>query len=167
MPRPITRSQLLAEIDKERPALEKQIASLTPGQIADPGTVGEWSVKDVLAHLIEWEQMVIGWVTAGQRGETPAVPAPGYKWSETPALNQHIYEKHRDRPLQEVLDQFHTSHRQILDLLLSLSDEDLTTPRRYPWTRDNALLTYFVSATSSHYRWARTEIRKGLKAKNG
>jgi hypothetical protein len=47
-----------------------------------PGIVGEWSAKDVLAHLTEWEQMVLGWYHAGLAGETPALPAPGFKWSE-------------------------------------------------------------------------------------
>ena len=88
MPRPTSKTDLLAAIEKERSALETYLETLTLEQMTDPGIVGEWSVKDVLAHLIEWEQMVLGWHAAGLRGETPELPAPGFKWNQTPALNQ-------------------------------------------------------------------------------
>ena len=131
----------------------------------EPGVVGEWSAKDVLAHLIEWEQMCLGWYRAGLRGEVLETPAPGYRWNQTPELNQMIYEKHRDRSLDEVLAQFGASHREILGVIQGLSDEELFTAGRYAWTKKLTMGTYFVSATSSHYLWARKEIRKGLKAK--
>jgi len=164
MPRPFTKAQILAESQKEHDALEQLLTTLTPEQIIQPGALGAWSVKDVLAHLYEWEQMALGWLAAGQRGETPHVPAEGYKWSQLPALNQAIYEKHRDRPLDEMLNLFRASYNQITAAIENLSEEELFTPGRFPWMNKNALAAYFVSATSSHYRWARTEIRKGLKA---
>jgi uncharacterized protein (TIGR03083 family) len=165
MPRPTSKDDLLIAINKERPALEELLETLTPAQMTEPGLVGDWSAKDVLAHLSEWEQMVLGWHAAGLRGEIPELPAPGFKWSQTPQLNQQIYEKHRDRPLDEVLDQFQASYREILGIIQGLSNEDLFTSGRYAWTKKNTLGAYMVSATSSHYLWARKEIRKGLRAK--
>ena len=164
MPRPTSKDDLLAAIDKERGALEALLETLTPEQMVDPGVVGEWAVKDVLAHLIEWEQMCLGWHRAGIRGDIPGMPAPGYKWNQTPDLNQMIYEKHKERPLDDVLAQFASSHQEILGVIEGLSNEELFTAGRYAWSRKNTIGTYFVSATSSHYMWARQEIRKGFKA---
>ena len=165
MPRPTSKKDLLAAIEKERGALETFLETLTPEQMNEPGVVGEWSVKDVLSHVIEWEQMCLGWYKAGLRGEVPALPALGFKWNQTPQLNQHIFEKHRDRSLDDVLTQFHASHREILGVIQGLSNEALFTAGHYAWTNKNTLGTYMVSATSSHYLWARKEIRKGFKAK--
>ncbi len=165
MPRPTSKNDLLAAIEKERGALETFLETLTPEQMTEPGIVGEWSTKDMLAHLIEWEQMVLGWHAAGLRGETPEIPAPGFKWNQTPQLNQHIYEKHRDRALDEVLEQFQASHLEILGVIQDLSNEKLFTAGHFAWTKKNTLGTYMVSATSSHYLWARKEIRKGFRAK--
>lgn len=164
MPKPTTKAEILSESRKEHDALKQLLATLTPEHMVQPGIVGEWSVKDVLAHLTEWEQMVLGWYHAGQAGETPALPAAGFKWSELPALNQVIYEKYRDRSLPDVLDAFGASYRQITAWVESLSEEDLFTPGRYAWAKTNALASYVISCTSSHYHWARTEIRKGLRA---
>jgi uncharacterized protein (TIGR03083 family) len=164
MPRPTSKADLLAAIDKERGALEALLETLTPEQMAAPGIVGDWSAKDVLAHLIEWEQMVLSWHRAGLQGETPEMPAPGLKWNQTPELNQMIYEKHKTRPLDDVMAQFASSHQEILSVIQELSNEDLFTAGRYAWTKKNTAGTYLISATSSHYLWARKEIRKGLKA---
>ena len=165
MPRPTNKQDLLAAIEKERGALETFLETLTPKQMTEPGIVGEWSVKDVLAHLTEWEQMCLGWHKAGLRGEIPPLPAPGFKWNQTPQLNQQIYEKYRERPLNETLTQFRASHREIFKVIQGLSNEALFTSGHYAWTKKNTLGTYMVSATSSHYLWARKEIRKGFMAK--
>jgi hypothetical protein len=104
--------------------------------------------------------MALGWYAAGLRGEVPEVPAPGYKWNQTPQLNRAIFEKHRGRPLDEVVADVRASRREILGVIESLSDADLFAPGRFAWTRNNTLGAYFVSATSSHYLWARTRIAR-------
>lgn len=164
MPRPGTKKQLLETIEVEHNALEGLLAGLSAVQITQPGVVGEWSVKDVLAHLLEWQQMVLSWHSAGLKGKVPAVPAEGLNWAQIPLLNQQIYEKHRKRPLADIQKEFKASHRKMLSTIQGLSDEELFTRGRYTWTKNNTLGTYFVSSTSSHYLWARTNIKKGLKA---
>ncbi|MBN1453868.1 MAG: ClbS/DfsB family four-helix bundle protein [Anaerolineales bacterium] len=163
MPRPHTKPSILAESRKEHEALEEFLFALAPEQMTEPGMLGEWSVKDVLAHLYEWEQMVLGWLAASQRGESPHVPAEGYKWSQLPALNEMIQEKHSRRTLDELLPMFRNSYEQVMATIENLSEEDLLTPGLYPWMNKNTLAAYFVSCTSSHYRWARKEMKKGLK----
>ena len=165
MPRPASKDDLLAAIEKERTALEAYLDGLTETQMTEPDLVGEWAAKDVLAHLIEWEQMCLSWYQAGLRGETPELPAPGYKWNQTPALNQMIFEKHRDRPLADILAEFNASHQEIMQIITELNNTQLFTAEQYPWTKKNTLGAYFVSATSSHYLWARKEIQKGFRAK--
>jgi uncharacterized protein (TIGR03083 family) len=164
MPRPTTKALLLSESGKERTALDAYLAELSPEQMLQAGIVGEWTVKDVLAHLYEWEQMVLGWLAAGQRGETPYVPAEGYNWGQLPALNEEIRRKHQVRSLEEVLALYRESYREITEAMQGLPEETLFTRGLYPWMNKNALAAYFTSATGSHYRWARKELRKGFRA---
>jgi uncharacterized protein (TIGR03083 family) len=167
MPRPTTKNALLDAIEIERSALEALLASLSPEQMTEPGTVGEWSVKDVLAHLIEWEQMVLRWHSAGRRGKVPVTPSEEFNWAQLPQLNRQIFEKHHDRPLADVQREFKTSFKKILKTIQGLSNADLFSHGRFAWTKNNTLGAYFVSNTSSHYHWATTTIKKGLKAKKG
>ncbi|MBN2117151.1 MAG: ClbS/DfsB family four-helix bundle protein [Anaerolineales bacterium] len=164
MPRPATKKQLLEAVEVEHKALEGLLAGLSPAQMTQPGVVGEWSVKDVLAHLFEWQRMVLKWHTAGLQGKVIPIPAEGLNWAQIPLLNQRIYKTYRDMPLADVQKNFKASHKKMLKTIQGLSEEELFTRGYYAWTKNNTLGTYFVSSTSSHYNWARMNIKKGLKA---
>jgi hypothetical protein len=73
MPKPTTKIQITEAAQKERAALEQLLAEMTPKQMAQPNLIGEWAVKDVLAHLVEWEVMVMKWYSdMGGQGCTRA-----------------------------------------------------------------------------------------------
>jgi hypothetical protein len=165
MPKPTSKEQMLEEIDKERNALEEFLFTLTPGEKIQPNALGMWSVKDVMAHLLEWEQMLLGWYKAGLRGKLPEKPAPGFKWNQLPELHQQIYEKYCGQSLPEVQRQFRASYRQIMKTLHGLPEEDIFMPKRFAWTEKHALLAFILPNTSSHYRWARTEMQKAMRRK--
>lgn len=165
MAKPASKGQLLADIQSERETLEQFLRGLSEEQLTAPGTVGEWSAKDVMAHLAEWEGMFLAWYAAGKRGEAPHTPAPGFTWGQLPALNQQIYEKHRERSLQEVQQLFTDSHQAMLNAIQSMSVEELFTPGYYAWTKKHALAAYITPNTSRHYRWAITEMRKRFKSR--
>ena len=115
MPRPHTKELLLSESHQEREKLEKFLTTLTPDQMIQSDIVAEWSIKDVLAHLYEWEQMVLRWLAAGQRGKTAHVPAEGNKWNQLPALNEEIRQKYLRRSLDEVQAMFKESYHKTME----------------------------------------------------
>lgn len=161
MPRPLNKTQLLAVAHKEFHKLETYLSSLSPEQMK-ASNAPQKSVKDILAHLYEWQQMFFIWYAAGLRAEMPDVPAPGYKWSQLPALNQAIYEKYNHLSLDDALTWFRASHAKTMQFIESLSDGELTTPGLYPWMNRNTLLANLNSTTGSHYVWAVKEIKKFL-----
>ncbi|NOT09446.1 MAG: ClbS/DfsB family four-helix bundle protein [Gemmatimonadales bacterium] len=158
----LRRQELLVEIHRERAALDAAFAGLTPRQMTTAGvTHGGWSVKDVLAHLVAWQQMNLDWYAAGLRGEKPAMPAPGYTLRELPRLNEAIYRKHHRRSLQSVLRDYKAHHDRVVALITSLPDSDLITLGRFSWTGPSWTLSdYLRASTAAHYLWARTRIRR-------
>jgi hypothetical protein len=163
MSRPLNKTQLLSAIDKEYTALEKFLAPLTPEQLAFAPAPGAWAVKDILAHLYEWQQMFFRWYETGLRGEMPATPAPGYKWSQLPALNRAIYEKYCSLTPQEALCLFRESHQKTVQFIETLPEADLTTPGLHKWMNQNALMAYLNANTAAHYAWALKDAKKALK----
>jgi hypothetical protein len=162
MGRRLRKHDLLAEIRIERAALDDTLALLTSRQMTRSGvTRGGWSVKDVLAHLVEWQQMNLGWYAAGRRGEHPAMPAPGFTLRELPRLNEMIYRKHHRRSLQAVVRDYRSYHERVVALINALPDEDLVTLGRFSWTGPSWTLSdYLRASTAAHYLWARTRIRR-------
>lgn len=146
MPKATTKNQLIKNVQKERLALEKLLAALTPEQMTQAKAEGEWSTKDVLAHLVEWETMVMKWYAAGVKGKTPAVPSEEFNWGQLPQLNHTNYLKYRNKPLEQVQREFKASYKKILQIIESIPEKELFTRGQYPWIRNNLL------ATTAHYR---------------
>ena len=165
MTKSTTKIELLKQIRVERERLEKTLSSVGDEQMEEPGVAGEWSVKDVLAHLFDWEQRFLGWYEAGLRGEVPHLPAPGFNWRQLPLLNQQIYEKYHAHPLSDVKIEFANSYQRILEKAQAIPEEEMFTRSLYAWMGPSWSLADFIAAsTSSHYRWARTLIRRWTKS---
>ena len=162
MGRRLRQKELLEEIQLERKMLDEALASIPARLMTNAGvTRGGWSVKDILAHLVEWQQMNLDWYAAGLRGEKPAIPAPGFTLRKLPRLNEMIYRKHHRRLLQAVLDDYRSHHERIVALIKTLSDADLITLERFSWTGLSWTLSdYLRASTAAHYLWARTRIRR-------
>lgn len=163
MSRPTTKAELLATAEAEFDRLWTAVDSVPVAAREIPGACEEWSVKDLLAHLLVWQQMTLEWERVGSSGAMPEIPAPGYSFTETPALNEVIYTEHQADPWAAVVAGLRASHEQTLTVIDGYGD-DLFAKAQYPWTRSTSVGAYFVSATSSHYAWASKLIRKWVKA---
>lgn len=154
-----TKEELLESISTTRKQLEKKFSKLTLEQMVWPGSMDNWSVKDILAHLVDWEQRFIGWYKIGLKGEIPETPAPGMTWRDLPKLNQEGYELHKDETLEEVLNRFQNSYRETYELIEGMTEQEIFAVKYYDWTGESSLLPWIVANTSSHYNWARRNIR--------
>ena len=160
-----TKQELLDAIEEEYRLLRESFAGMSTAEMETPGVCHQWSTKDVLAHLVEWKKMFLGWYEEGVRGGTPRVPSADFKWNQTPALNDRIFHKWRAVKLDVVLAEQLATHEIMLKLARSLSEEDLFRKQLYPWMGTLPLSRWIAAQTSSHYRWARTRIRKARKAR--
>jgi hypothetical protein len=160
MPIAKTKMELLEAIEAEHRSLNKCIEMLSVEERELPGVCHEWSAKDVMAHLVEWKKMFLGWYEEGLQGRNPITPAKDLKWTQTPALNDRIYRKWKGERWEVILAEFESTYAQMLKLAHSISEEELFRKQLYPWLRVWPLSRWIAAQTSSHYRWARTRIRK-------
>jgi hypothetical protein len=155
-----TKQQLLDEISKEKLVLDNTISILKPKNLAKRGACEDWSVKDIVCHLAEWQAMVLKWHEEGKKGNTPEVPKEGYKWSQLPELNNTIYIKYKDYSWEEAKLFFKRTEKKVMELINESDEETLLKPGLYPWMNNNTLIAYLGSCTSSHYKWASGLIKK-------
>lgn len=159
-----SKPQLLQDVESEFHTLRALLLSIPRTSYREPDVWGEgWTIHDLVAHLAEWHCLFLGWYNDGLRGLIPEMPAAGFRWSETPKLNRHIWLKHRDRSTDAVWKELETSHARILELVRELSQEELLGRGHFPWTRSNGLVTYLGANTASHYRFAMKVLRRWLK----
>jgi hypothetical protein len=156
-----SKEALRQDVRAEHDALVALLGQIPEERHSEPGVWGDgWSLTDLVAHLAEWQTMFLGWYEAGQGGAVVELPAPGYKWNETPRLNRAIREKHRAQSAGSVRAHFDRGYERILALLDGVSQAELLSPGHFRWTGRNALATYLGANSASHYRFARKVIER-------
>jgi hypothetical protein len=55
----MTKEQLLKKLDAAWTDFNESFAGLTEPQILEPGVTGNWSVKDIIAHVTWWDEEAI------------------------------------------------------------------------------------------------------------
>lgn len=160
----MTKAKIMNLIQSERESLERVLAGLSEEQMTQPGVESSWSVKDIMAHITDWEQRMVGWIEDSLRGEVPQRPAPGMTWDDLDRLNEQIYLLNRDRDLRDVLADFHRSYEGALVTVEALTEEDLIDPQRFAWREGTPLWHMVAGNTWEHYQEHREPIEKWLKS---
>lgn len=160
----MTKEDLLKSIRAEHKRLEDNIAGLSEAQLSSPGVAGIWSIKDILAHLTDWEQRFLRWYRKGRSGQIPQLPEPGMTWRDMHRLNNLRYEYFMDWRLEEVLTAYRESYESIYLTIEQMTPEEIFTRGYYAWTENANLARFIIANTSNHYLWAKTLIRKWRKA---
>ena len=166
MPRPISKDELLIQSKKNFSNLFDLIKKL-PKEKQEMNFLFEdrdKNIRDVLGHLHEWHLMMLEWYKTGMNNEKQYIPAKGFTWKTTPALNILIWKKYQNIDLETVEKKLIESHKHLNALINSHSNEELFTKSYYPWTKTTSLGSYFISSTSSHYDWAVKKIKKHVKS---
>ena len=166
MPNPKTKERMIESLQAERRRLEQNLAQIPAEAMSEPGVVAESSVKDVLAHLADWEAHMPLWMAAARRGDPVAEIEPGLTWKQFEEFNQRIHARHRDQALGEVLAYFHETHRQFMEMVEAMPEDEMLEPGRYAFIGKGAVYNW-LAAYAAHDRWAKTHIRKWLKTKEG
>jgi uncharacterized protein (TIGR03083 family) len=125
---------------EEHARLEALLTSFSDEELVQPGRFGEWSVKDMLAHITFWEQRLIAYVN----GATESLVQPDEdEQAAIDRINAGVLAANRARPLAEIRAAFDASYQQTLALAESLSAEDLA---------NEALYGLLAGDTFEHYR---------------
>ncbi len=162
MPIPKTRSELLDQLQSsfENLKVELDSAGVSAGKII---CVDDWTTKDLLAVRAWWTEAVVAWIAAGQRGEAPVTPAEGFKWNETPSLNQAIIKKCRRESYRAVRGRLQSGYEEVLNVIRSLDDQELLDTGAFEWAGKHPISRWLSLNTVRQYVTARTYLRRALK----
>ncbi len=121
------------------------------------------NLRDVLIHLYEWHKLLLDWVNSNMAGvKKPFIPKP-YTFKTYGDMNLEFWKKNQGTTLEEAKNLLEESHSKTLDMVESLSDEQLFAKGLYKWTGTTTIGSYCASSMSSHYEWALKKIRAHKK----
>jgi uncharacterized protein (TIGR03083 family) len=135
--------------------MELLLARLSVAEINQPGAVGVWSVKDVLAHIGFWERYAANIIRDAMRGSTPVLVAD----DETERNNASVVAQYYQRSLAAVIADWQQAREDLLDAIEDLEDEDLNDPDRFPWSAGRSLLDRIGDNSFEHEQEHIEQIR--------
>lgn len=153
---PRNKAELVERMEQAYSALMQTIDQVSDAELTSPGPEG-WSAKDHLAHLAVWELGMVALLQRQPRFAAMGVDESTYLNEEMDDLNRIFYQRHKERPLVEVVAGLQQVHRWMLDELKNLEDADLFKtyshyqPNEPGEESGDPIMGWIVGNTYEHY----------------
>jgi hypothetical protein len=149
------RQAMLRKLDQAWTAFKESFAELPESRLTEPGVTGDWSVKDILAHVTTWEEEALKYLPLILAGGRP----PRYvSYGGIDAFNARMTEAKRHFSLPEVLKQLDGIHGRLVEFVQRTDEAEFRSDTRF--RRRLRLDTY------SHYPHHTEAIRQWRKQRS-
>lgn len=132
------KAELLRRIRDTRATWDTLLAEVGPERMTLPGVAGEWTVKDLVAHVAVYERWTAWQMERALGGETAMVALPeqtaATDVNDLDERNAAFYAVFRDQPLDETLRQSRTSYNRLLAAVIAFPDDLLANSDRFEWS---------------------------------
>ena len=150
------REEILEKLREEFERWEELLASLSEEEITTSRLPNGWSIKDLMAHLMSWQQVTRARLEAARQGEHPVYPewlagASPESEDELHRFNARIYEIHREKSWSEVHREWRDGFIEVLRLGEEVPEDDLVEPGRYSWLDGHPLIAVLQGTYEHHH----------------
>jgi hypothetical protein len=141
-----TKSELINAIQEDYQAWDSAVAGLDDDRLVQV-KIGEWTIKDIIAHITWHENEMAGLLQAHALVGSPWWDKP------TDERNRLIFEQNQSRPLADIRQEARQVHAQLEQLLEALPEADLYDPTSFPdMPSDWKPYDLIAQNTHEHYR---------------
>jgi uncharacterized damage-inducible protein DinB len=149
------KSVLLAALDGARAELLAAAALIPSAERTLRPICGDWTLKDVLGHIADWEF----YGTAGLRQMADGHRPDPEPLGSIESWNVSHAEARRDEPWEVVWEDLHTARRELREVLDGMSRAAIGQPFAFPWGQDGTPYDW-VRIFLSHDREHAHELRE-------
>ena len=159
---PGSKAELMSAIRREWKLLMGVVEKLDEQKMTTPDE-GGWSPKDNLAHLSEWINSLMGYhIDRRPAEEVMRMTEEQTRDWDMEIINPVLFERNRDRSIQDVLDELRQVYEKLLAKLDAMSFDDLLKPRHANDPEKRPLLMWVLGDTTEHCAEHREVIEKML-----
>lgn len=160
-----TKGQILAAIEREREAWENLLAEVGEARMIEPGAMGDWAFKDLVAHLTGWRARSLGRLEAAANGQPEPQPPWPARLLTDDEINNWIHEVNEDRLLGEVIGESRESYARLAEIVQMLPDDALSDPDYFPWMEGDALGQAIIDGSffSHFHQEHESDIRRWMR----
>lgn len=148
------KSELLELLEESRAELLALLETVPDAALTEPGVLpaenppGDWSIKDILAHLTFWEGQIVALLFQARQGDAPKTAH--FSQETVDQINQRMRAVNQDRLLERVWEDWLAVRKQTLRRVDEWSDAELNDAHLFPWLKNTALFEWVLSDTVEH-----------------
>jgi hypothetical protein len=130
----VTREQAVEILRDAHGRVTALVARIGEDDLGRRGTIGggEWSAKDLVAHLSSWEEIALRSLEDWRRGVRPWIESVYEDDGAVDRLNAENVLAWLAAPATVVLERFERSHLEITEAIAGTSDGEWTTAASHP-----------------------------------
>lgn len=145
---------IISDLNFGRTKLLRAIDGLSRRELTELPIYDGWTIKDVLAHVIGWDQRVLRTLPLMVQNRASEVPSV-----EVDEFNAESVAAWRNHSLAEVLVEVQSTHRQIVDIIAGLDHKEIDT-RRERHGKTITIRSYVIDVMTEHEREHAAEIEQ-------
>jgi len=154
------KTQILARMAESHRALQSALERAGPDTMERAGTWGEWTLKDLIAHLVYWHTVAIERLQKFADGRADEIRFFDGD-AEIDEVNQNVYRANKDRPLHEMLAAFESTYLALRTAAKSIPAEV------YPQDQQpSPVRNWVVGNGSAHYEEHLADIETAIQQAN-
>jgi hypothetical protein len=125
----VDRRQILKRLGQAWGTLQASYAGLSAAELLEPGVTGDWSVRDILAHVTTWDEEALRFLPLIVAGGTP--PRYSVTYGGIDAFNARMTAAKSELSLSAVLRLMDDTHRRVIALIEAAPEDQLTGQTRF------------------------------------
>ena len=155
--------QLLTQLERRWAEFNQSYAGLSDAQMMESGVTGNWSVKDIVAHITWWEGEALKHLPLINEGIRPPTYAKEYGGID--AFNALMTEQKRGLSVSEVLSQRDEIHQRLLAYIERTPEEQFTRETRFRRRLRLDTYNHYPKHTRAIIEWRKQSAGDNLSRK--
>ncbi len=155
----MNKAEVLERAETARAALDRLLVEVGETRMEQPGIEDDWSVKDILAHIMAYGRWTAAQLNAAGEGRdaTPQeeygldAPPPGADTADLDTRNAALRDHYRDAPLADIISGAERAFTLLVTAIQALDEAQLADPEFMNWSESMTTVQCIGMQTWEHY----------------
>lgn len=141
----VNKRELIQQWIEARKALFVSIKTIGDDEASIPNSIGKWSIKDVIAHLILWDEELLRGMNRLLKRDRPA-----FLDKDWDGMNARAVAARKSQSLKELLEDLKKSGEKIEVFVNGLDESELSSSRGHKWKMWDITIQWIVCGNIEH-----------------
>ena len=122
------KDEMIQRIERSWDVLVQTFENVSDDALSTTGEDAGWSAKDHLSHISAWEGKMLAILEDRPVPDGLGIDPDTYEREDIDGINNAIFERTRDAPAEDVVENLRTTHARLMAALARTGDEEFDRP---------------------------------------